>query len=41
MHFHVHVIPRYEGGPKIAAWDPGAVSVEETKEIIEAVTTRL
>ncbi|MCI9047202.1 MAG: HIT family protein [Hungatella sp.] len=41
MHFHVHVIPRYEGGPKIAAWDPGAVSAEETKEIIEAVTTRL
>ena len=21
-HFHVHVIPRYEGGPQIAAWEP-------------------
>ena len=23
FHFHVHVIPRYEGGPVIAGWEPG------------------
>ena len=23
FHFHVHVIPRYEGGPVIAGWTPG------------------
>ena len=22
MHFHIHVIPRYEGGPKVATWNP-------------------
>ena len=22
MHFHMHVIPRYEGGPNIVSWTP-------------------
>lgn len=24
FHFHVHVIPRYEGGPDMVSWKPGA-----------------
>ena len=23
FHFHIHVIPRYEGGPEMVAWTPG------------------
>ena len=40
-HFHVHVIPRYEGGPQIAAWEPGTVSAEEMGNIVEAVKAQL
>lgn len=32
FHFHVHVIPRYEGGPSIAAWTPGSESPEALAE---------
>lgn len=41
MHFHMHVIPRYEGGPEMVAWKPGTASGEDTEEIIKAVTSRL
>ena len=41
MHFHMHVIPRYEGGSKMVTWEPGKVSAEETERIVEAVTPRL
>ncbi len=41
MHFHMHVIPRYKDGPEMVAWKPGSVSAEETKSIVEAVTSRL
>ena len=23
FHFHMHVIPRYEGGPEMVTWAPG------------------
>ena len=23
FHFHMHLIPRYEGGPKMVSWEPG------------------
>lgn len=36
-HFHVHVIPRYEDGPAIVAWEPGVVSANEMGQIVEAV----
>ena len=29
FHFHVHVIPRYEDGPKIVSWNPGSSTEEE------------
>ncbi len=36
MHFHMHVIPRYEGGPKeIANWTPGSATAEELTEAAE------
>lgn len=39
LHFHIHVIPRYAGGPQIAAWkqtepDPGFL-----REIAERLTS--
>ena len=40
FHFHVHVIPRYEGGPVIAGWTPGEEKPEvlaETAEKIKSV----
>lgn len=40
-HFHMHVIPRYESGPVIVAWDPGSIDTEETEEIVEAITAQL
>ena len=33
FHFHVHVIPRYEDGPKIVSWNPGSSTEEERAEI--------
>lgn len=41
LHFHMHVIPRYENGPKIVAWEPGSVSGEEAEKIVEAVSAEL
>ena len=38
MHFHMHVIPRYEGGPKeIANWTPGSATAEELTEAAEKI----
>ena len=40
MHFHMHVIPRYEGGPKeIANWTPGSATAEELMEAAEKIST--
>ena len=33
FHFHVHIIPRYEGGPKMVSWDQLSPSSEELGEI--------
>lgn len=32
FHLHVHIIPRYEGGPAMVAWEPG----KETPEALAA-----
>ncbi len=29
FHLHVHIIPRYDGGPQIVAWEPGEATDEE------------
>lgn len=37
MHFHVHIIPRYENGPQMVAWNPGKdEAMSETAEAIRA-----
>ena len=33
FHFHMHVIPRYEGGPDMVSWTPGSPSQEELFQI--------
>ncbi len=40
-HFHVHIIPRYEGGPKIVAWEPGELTDVDKQQIVEAVRAGL
>ena len=32
FHFHVHVIPRYAGGPEMVTWEPGKMASEELAE---------
>ncbi|MCD8220602.1 MAG: HIT family protein [Clostridiales bacterium] len=42
FHLHVHVIPRYEGGPEIVAWKPGKSDPDElakTAALIHAAVT--
>lgn len=41
FHFHVHVIPRYEGGPSIVSWTPSKVSPDELAEIAENIKSGL
>ena len=40
-HFHLHLIPRYEGGPRMCAWEEGKSDPEEQKRITEAVKAEL
>ncbi len=40
-HFHVHVIPRYEGGEKIVAWTPGSLQDGQGEEIAENLAAKL
>ncbi len=35
FHFHMHLIPRYAGGPKAVTWEPQSFSDDEMKEICE------
>ena len=35
MHFHVHLIPRYEGGEPMVVWKPGTLEPEKAREIAE------
>lgn len=41
FHFHVHVIPRYEGGPSIVTWTQGEESPEELAETAEKIREAL
>jgi histidine triad (HIT) family protein len=40
-HFHLHVIPRYAGGPQIAGWTPGETTPEEMKETAEKIRSAM
>ena len=37
MLFHIHVIPRYDGGERIVAWTPGKTTPEEMAEVAEQI----
>lgn len=37
FHFHMHVIPRYEGGPEMVAWKPGNPTQEELAQTAEKI----
>lgn len=41
FHFHVHVIPRYEGGPNIVSWKPGEEAPEVLAKTAEAIKAAL
>ena len=34
FHFHIHLIPRYEGEPVIVGWNPGKLTDEMREEIV-------
>ena len=35
FHFHIHLIPRYEGDKMSVGWKPGTLTDEDRKEILE------
>ena len=41
MHFHVHLIPRYEGGEPMVVWKPGTLEPEKAREIAEKMVAVL
>lgn len=41
FHFHVHIIPRYDGGPDMVTWTPGSVGSEELEKTAEAIKKAL
>lgn len=41
FHFHMHVIPRYDGAPSIVSWKPGKASPEELAELAKEIKNAL
>ena len=41
FHFHMHIIPRYEGGPRMVSWEPGQPTKEELAELAECIRQEL
>lgn len=41
FHFHMHLIPRYEGQKGIVEWNPGETTPEEMQEIAQKVQENL
>ncbi len=41
FHFHMHVIPRYEHGKPMVAWEPGHADPEELKAVAEQIKAGL
>lgn len=40
-HFHVHIIPRYNDGPRIVTWEPGTLGDDEKVRITKAIKKEL
>lgn len=41
FHLHVHVIPRYEGGPTMVSWNPGKAESEELAKTADTIKAAL
>lgn len=41
FHLHVHVIPRYDGGPEMVTWNPGKTEPDELTKIADTIKTAL
>lgn len=41
FHLHIHVIPRYEGGPSMVTWEPKASEPDELAQIAETLKEAL
>ena len=41
FHFHIHVIPRYVGGPEMVTWKPGEATGEELAQTAELIKKEL
>ena len=40
-HFHMHVIPRYVGGPTMVVWEPQSSDKEELAQIAKAIGEKI
>ena len=40
FHFHMHIIPRYEGDKAGVSWTPGKLTDEEKEEVLNAVKVK-
>ncbi len=40
-HFHMHIIPRYEGGPSMVTWEPHTADSEKLAQISEKIKSAL
>ena len=41
FHFHMHLIPRYNGDQACVSWTPGTLTDEDKQEILEKVSKQL
>lgn len=41
FHFHMHVIPRYQGGPSIAGWECQSVNADKLAQTAEQIKSAL
>jgi histidine triad (HIT) family protein len=40
-HYHVHIIPRWEGDHALSHWKPGVITPDELRELATAITARM
>ena len=38
FHYHIHVIPRYAGGPQMVVWEPTSPTREQLSELCERLS---
>ncbi len=40
-HFHMHIIPRYVGGPEMVVWEPQSSNKEELAELAKKISEEI